>query len=166
VNRRHFIFTLTGGAIATAAGVAGWRATSDSAANAKTFEVTLSESEWRERLNEDEFYILREAGTEPAYTSELLGEKRTGTYYCAGCDNALYASKTKFDSGTGWPSFYEALPGAVGTKADYSLMIPRTEVHCARCGGHLGHIFDDGPPPTGNRHCINGLALDFKPATG
>jgi peptide-methionine (R)-S-oxide reductase len=163
VNRRNFILTLTGGTIAAAAGVAAWRLSDGSRVNAETFEVALSESEWRKRLTADEFHILREAGTESAFTSGLLNEKREGTYHCAGCDNALYSSATKFDSGTGWPSFYEALPDAVGTKADYSLVIPRTEVHCARCGGHLGHIFDDGPPPSGKRHCINGLALDFSP---
>jgi len=166
VNRRRFILMAVGGGMAAVAGVAAWRLSNGTGANAETFEVMLSKSEWRKRLSEEQFRILREAGTEPAYTSDLLGEKRPGTYHCAGCDNALYSSETKFDSGTGWPSFYEALPGAVGTKADYSLLIPRTEVHCARCGGHLGHIFDDGPPPTGKRHCINGLALDLKPATG
>lgn len=166
MNRRNFILTLTGGAITAVAGVAAWRLEDGARASAESFEIALSEGEWRERLSEDEFRILREAGTEPAYTSDLLGETRAGTYHCAGCDNPLYASETKFKSGTGWPSFYEALPGAVGIKADYSLVIPRTEVHCARCGGHLGHIFDDGPPPTGKRHCINGLALDFRPETG
>lgn len=166
MNRRHFILTAVGGALAAAGGVAAWGDLNGSGASAETFEVMLSDSEWRERLSDAEFRILREAGTEPAYTSDLLNETRTGTFVCAGCANAVYSSETKFDSGTGWPSFYEALTGAVGTKADYSLLIPRTEVHCARCGGHLGHIFDDGPPPTGKRHCINGLALDFEPATG
>ncbi len=166
MDRRRFFLTIGGGALAAVGGVAAWRAATGTGASAETFEVTLSQSQWRERLSDAEFRILREAGTEPAYTSDLLGEKRSGTYHCAGCENALYSSDTKFDSGTGWPSFYEALSGAVGTKADYSLVIPRTEVHCARCGGHLGHIFDDGPPPTGKRHCINGLALDFKPTAG
>jgi|TARA_R100000501_G_scaffold4652_1_gene9936 peptide-methionine (R)-S-oxide reductase len=128
------------------------------------FRVSLSDAEWKCRLTEEEYYILREAGTERAFTSPLNEEKRRGVFTCAGCDNEVYTSATKFESGTGWPSFYApADAGAVGTSADRSLLMLRTEVHCADCGGHLGHIFDDGPPPTGKRHCINGAALNFTP---
>ena len=130
----------------------------------KSFPVTRSEAEWRRRLTKAEYYVLREAGTERAYSSPLNDENRAGTFVCAGCGHRLYSSKVKYDSGTGWPSFWQALPGAVGTSTDFKIGYPRTEVHCARCGGHLGHIFNDGPPPTGKRHCINGVALDFRPA--
>jgi peptide-methionine (R)-S-oxide reductase len=126
--------------------------------------LRLSEQQWRERLSEAQFHVLREAGTERAFTSPLNDEKRSGTFACAGCGQALYASSTKYDSGTGWPSFYRSLANAVGYSTDRLLGYARTEVHCARCGGHLGHVFDDGPPPTGKRHCINGLALQFRPA--
>ena len=126
--------------------------------------LKLSEAQWRERLTDAEYHVLREAGTERAFSSPLNEEKRQGTYVCAGCGNELYSSRTKFESGTGWPSFYQSLNNAVGYSTDTLLGYPRREVHCARCGGHLGHVFDDGPPPTGKRHCINGLALDFRPA--
>lgn len=135
-----------------------------SGAQAKSFRVALSEAQWRKRLTPAQFRILREEGTERPYSSSLDKEKRAGTFICAGCDNALYSSKTKFDSRTGWPSFWQALPGAVGTSTDYKIGMPRTEVHCADCGGHLGHIFNDGPKPTGKRHCINGDAMDFRAA--
>ena len=133
-------------------------------AEAKTYPVTRSEADWRKRLTAQQFSVLRQEATERPYSSPLNKEKRAGTFACAGCGNALYASSTKFESGTGWPSFWAALPGAVGTKTDRKLLYARIEVHCADCGGHLGHIFDDGPKPTGKRHCINGVALAFRPA--
>ena len=133
-------------------------------AEAKAFPVSLSDAEWRKRLTETQFHILREAGTERAFTSPLNTEKRKGTFLCAGCSNALFSSTTKYDSRTGWPSFWRPLPGAVGTSTDFKLGYPRTEVHCADCGGHLGHVFDDGPRPTGKRYCMNGGAMLFRPA--
>ena len=133
-------------------------------AEARSYPVSLSEEQWRKKLTKAEFYILRQEGTERPYTSPLLKEQRAGTFACAGCANKVYPSKTKYDSKTGWPSFWQALPNAVGTSRDFKLGLPRTEVHCARCGGHLGHIFNDGPQPTGQRHCINGAALDFQAA--
>ena len=131
-----------------------------------TFEVTRTEEEWRAMLSDLEYRVMREEGTERAFTSPLNDEKRPGTFACKGCDQPLYSSETRFESGTGWPSFWEALPDAVETKPDRSLFMVRTEVHCDRCGSHLGHIFDDGPPPTGKRHCLNGVSLVFKPAAG
>ncbi|RUU98751.1 peptide-methionine (R)-S-oxide reductase [Mesorhizobium sp. M6A.T.Cr.TU.017.01.1.1] len=132
---------------------------------AETFEVTKTEAEWRAVLSDAAFNVLRKEGTEYPGTSPLLNEHRKGIFACAGCDLPLYSSETKFDSGTGWPSFWQEIPNAVGKTVDRSLGMTRTEVHCRRCGGHLGHVFDDGPPPTGLRHCINGVALAFKPAT-
>lgn len=158
-SRRTFL------ALVGLGGAAGALAASGAAtAEAKSFPVTRSEAEWRKRLTAQQFAVLRQEATERPYSSPLNKEKRAGLFACAGCDNALYASRTKYDSGTGWPSFWDAIPGAVGTKTDRKLLYPRTEVHCADCGGHLGHIFDDGPKPTGKRHCINGIALTFKPA--
>ena len=133
-------------------------------AQAKSFPLSMSEDAWRRKLTAGEFAVLREDGTERPYSSPLNKEKRTGTYSCAGCGNALFPSTTKFESGTGWPSFYRPLSGAVGTSTDYKLGLPRTEVHCADCGGHLGHVFNDGPKPTGKRYCMNGVAMDFRAA--
>ena len=128
------------------------------------FEIAYSEEEWRRRLTPEQYYVLREHGTERAGSSPLDQEKRAGTFVCAGCELPLFSSETKFDSGTGWPSFYAPHDNAIGTSEDRSLFFTRTEVHCRRCGGHLGHVFEDGPPPTGLRYCMNGVALQFVPA--
>ncbi len=133
-------------------------------ARAGEYPVAFTDAEWSKKLTRQEFYVLRKAGTERAFSSALNDEKRAGTYACAGCGNAVYSSRTKYDSRSGWPSFYAAIDGgAVKTSTDFKIGYPRTEVHCADCGGHLGHIFSDGPKPTGQRHCINGVALDFIP---
>ncbi|RWE64643.1 MAG: peptide-methionine (R)-S-oxide reductase, partial [Mesorhizobium sp.] len=131
---------------------------------AETFEVTKTDAEWHAILSDAAFDVLRKQGTEYPGTSPLLNEHRKGIFACAGCDLPVYSSETKFDSGTGWPSFWQEIANAIGKTEDRSLGMTRTEVHCRRCGGHLGHVFDDGPPPTGLRHCINGVALSFKPA--
>jgi len=132
-------------------------------ARASTYEVSLSEAEWRRRLSPQAYAVLREQHTERPFSSPLDKEKRQGTFACAGCGQALFSSSAKFDSGTGWPSFWQPLPRTVGTRIDRSQNMERTEVHCRRCGGHLGHVFRDGPRPTGLRYCINGLALRFRP---
>ena len=132
---------------------------------AEDFEISKTEAEWKALLAPEQFAVLREENTEPPNSSPLLDEHRKGIFACAGCDLPLYSSDTKYDSGTGWPSFYDVLPNAVGKKEDNTLFSTRTEVHCRRCGGHLGHVFEDGPPPTGLRYCMNGLALKFVPAT-
>jgi peptide-methionine (R)-S-oxide reductase len=127
------------------------------------FPVQKTDDEWRATLSPDQYKVLREHGTERAFTSPLNDEKRQGTFVCAGCRQVLFSSETKYDSGTGWPSFYKPLGGAVGTTIDRSFFAVRTEVHCARCGGHLGHVFPDGPLPTGQRYCMNGVAMKFEP---
>jgi peptide-methionine (R)-S-oxide reductase len=128
----------------------------------RTFEITKTEEEWRQILTREQFTVLRKHGTERAGTSPLNQEKRKGTYLCAGCDLPVFSSETKYESGTGWPSFWAPLDNAIGTSEDRSLFMRRTEVHCRRCGGHLGHVFPDGPKPTGKRYCINGVALKFQ----
>jgi len=129
----------------------------------KPFEVARSEEEWRRELTPEEYRVLREHGTERPGTNPLNWEKREGEFFCAGCGQALFSSDTKYESGSGWPSFYQPLPEAVETTTDRSMFMTRTEVHCARCGGHLGHVFEDGPQPTGLRYCMNGTALKFEP---
>ena len=124
----------------------------------------LSDADWKARLTPAQYNVLRREGTEPSHTSPLNAEKRKGVFHCAGCDLPLFSSAAKYDSGTGWPSFHTALPGALGTKTDFKLILPRTEYHCARCEGHQGHVFDDGPRPTGKRYCNNGVALRFEAA--
>ncbi len=127
------------------------------------FPVQKSPEEWKEVLSEEEYEILREKGTEPSYSGDLLTEKRTGIYTCAGCNQELFKSNTKFESGTGWPSFYDAVNGKVVLQTDSSFFLLRQEILCSNCGGHLGHVFDDGPKPTGLRYCVNSLSLDFIP---
>jgi peptide-methionine (R)-S-oxide reductase len=129
----------------------------------KTFDVAMSEDDWRKKLTPEQYQVLRKHGTERAGTSPLDHFYEPGTYYCAGCGAPLFESDTKFNSGSGWPSFYDPKDGAVETSTDRSYFMTRTEVHCQKCGGHLGHVFEDGPKPTGLRYCMNGCALDFKP---
>jgi peptide-methionine (R)-S-oxide reductase len=138
---------------------------SPAAAGAPKIEpLLLTAAQWKERLTPAQYNVLREEGTERAFTSALNDEKRKGVFHCAGCDLALFSSTMKFDSGTGWPSFFTTLPGVFGTKRDFKAILPRVEYHCARCGGHHGHVFEDGPRPTGLRYCNNGVALKFVPA--
>jgi peptide-methionine (R)-S-oxide reductase len=157
--------TLLLGGVAALGGVLmlrGWNPFASSA-KAETFEVTKTPEEWQKILAPDQYAVLRKEATERPGTSPLNHEKRAGTFSCAGCDLPLFSSSTKFESGTGWPSFWQPLGNAVGETTDYKLGIPRTEVHCRRCGGHLGHVFNDGPKPTGLRYCMNGVALKFTP---
>lgn len=157
---------LLGGTAVLALGVAGlvFRPGESSRAAEGAFEIEKTEAEWRAILDDLEYAVLREEATERPWTSPLNDEHRPGTFACKGCDLPLFDAATKYDSGTGWPSFYEPLPNAIGESTDYKLGYPRTEVHCRRCGGHLGHVFPDGPPPTGLRYCINGVSLTFIPA--
>ena len=145
------------------AGLAGLAVLGPALAAAAAPEVTHTDEEWRRLLPPESYAVLRHAATEPPFSSPLDAEKRTGVYRCMGCDLALFSSKTKYDSGSGWPSFWAPLPHAIGTTTDYDLGIPRTAVRCRRCEGHLGHVFDDGPKPTGLRYCMNGVALRFRP---
>jgi peptide-methionine (R)-S-oxide reductase len=125
-----------------------------------------TDTEWQQSLTPEQFQVLRKHATEPPFASPLNDEHRKGTFVCAGCGQPLYASDTKFDSGTGWPSFHTPMPGAIDTSRDFKMILPRTEVHCANCGGHLGHVFNDGPAPTGQRYCMNGIAMKFEPSKG
>lgn len=159
LTRRHLLALAGTGAVAATFGCS-----SPESQAAQRFEFTLTDAEWRKRLSPAQYRVLRQAATERAFTSPLDKEKRAGTFACAGCGLPLYSSRTKFDSRTGWPSFYAPLRNAVRTQTDYAIGVPRTEVLCRRCGGHLGHVFDDGPPPTGKRYCMNGLAMTFRPA--
>lgn len=157
MNRRDFITSTAVAAGALALGPRAFAAT-------ENFEVTRTKAEWRAMLTDLEYKVMRREGTERAGSSPLDKVYDDGTYHCRGCDLALYSSDTKYDSGTGWPSFWKPLNNAVGTKPDRKLLVVRTEVHCRRCGSHLGHVFNDGPPPTGKRHCLNGVSLVFKAA--
>ena len=167
MNRRNFII---GGVSLVALGIASKAGAFDvftkkGKGKAEGFPFELTDAEWQERLTPEQYRVLRKAGTERSGSSPLNDEKRDGVFHCAGCDWPLFSSAHKFDSGTGWPSFYQPINDkAVKYSTDYVLIYPRTEEHCANCGGHLGHVFDDGPKPTGKRHCINGVALKFKPS--
>lgn len=165
MRRRHFLGLLgVGGLAGMLPGLAGARPKLELERAPDIQPLTLSEAQWRQRLTPEQFHILREAGTEPAGSSPLNAEKRQGEYRCAGCDLPLFTSETKYDSGTGWPSFFDHIEGHLLSELDFVLLTPRTEYHCARCGGHQGHVFEDGPEPTGLRWCNNGLALRFVPA--
>lgn len=161
INRRHFI--LSGGAISVAYAVGLLPTVFPRSALAGSFAISYTEEQWRQRLSASQYAVLREEGTEPPYSSPLNDEHRAGQFACAGCELPLFTSQTKFDSHTGWPSFWQPLAQAVATRKDRTLGMLREEVHCSRCGGHLGHVFDDGPQPTGLRYCMNGVAMSFTP---
>ena len=165
--RRGFLATMAGLTAALLLGRRGEAAAVDAPADPGSIQpVRLSAAEWKQRLSAQQYRVLREAGTERAGTSPLDAEQREGDYLCAGCGLLLFASKWKYDSGTGWPSFYDVVADHIGTKEDDKLFYTRTEYHCARCGGHQGHVFEDGPEPTGLRYCNNGVALEFRPRAG
>lgn len=151
------------GGAAMVAAVPFWAIARD---ETERFPYQMSDADWQKKLTPEQYRVLRKEGTEMAFTSPLNKEKRDGTFKCAGCGQPLFSSDAKYDSGTGWPSFFQPIDGtAVGTSTDHKLLMSRTEVHCSNCGGHLGHVFDDGPQPTGLRYCMNGVALDFKPSS-
>jgi peptide-methionine (R)-S-oxide reductase len=164
-SRRQFLFVLGSGL--ALAPVVAWLASPSTGASGvagKAFPLQKTDDEWRRSLTSEQYSVLRRHSTERPFSSPLDHEKRRGTFVCAGCGHHLFASSTKFDSGTGWPSFWQPLPDAIGTSIDRALFLMRTEVHCANCGGHLGHVFEDGPRPTGLRYCMNGAAMKFIPA--
>jgi peptide-methionine (R)-S-oxide reductase len=163
-TRRNVLLGAVFGVLGGAGALTAFTATGAPNNSTDTFPVTHTDAEWRQLLSPAAYDVLRNAGTEHPYSSPLNDEHRTGTFACAGCGQALFSSTTKFDSGTGWPSFYKALDNATLGRPDNSLGMERTEVLCSRCGGHLGHVFDDGPPPTGLRFCMNGVAMTFRPA--
>jgi peptide-methionine (R)-S-oxide reductase len=162
--RRKLVIAAAAGAAFSGAGLMRLFGRTARGGEQGQFEVSHSDEEWRRLLSPEQYRILRAHGTERAGTSPLNAEKRAGTYHCAGCDLPLFSSETKFESGTGWPSFFAPLDNAIGTSEDNTFFMTRTEVHCRRCGGHLGHVFEDGPPPTGLRYCMNGVAMTFEPA--
>ncbi|MFN3627072.1 peptide-methionine (R)-S-oxide reductase MsrB [Parvibaculum sp.] len=161
MSRRTFLGSTALAGLLAAAGLA--RGGKADAADG-TFEIVKSDAEWKAALTPEQYHVLRKHGTERPHSSPLDREKRAGTFHCAGCDLPLFSSETKYDSGTGWPSFWAPLDNAIGTSEDRSFFMVRTEVHCRRCGGHLGHVFEDGPKPTGLRYCMNGVAMIFRPS--